>query len=336
LVPDDQRPRWAAHAESILRDDGIASPAVIVTSAITGEGVDVLRAELRERIGARRAALDRLDADLRTVAAELGTVPQAAVADRRARRDLAAGLGASAGTGVIGDAVAAGYRHDAARRTGWPFARWVLRFRRHPLQALRPRATLGTAAPPATAGPVDPARLRLAVKEYADARTGAVPAVWARRMREVVSAEAETLAPALSTAVTGAARHAVAAPRWWGAAGRVQWALAIAAIVGAVWLAGLAVLGYLRVPTDGLAPKLGDWPLPTLLLLGGLVVGIVAAWLGRVVAGIGARRRRRRAVADVEDRVDDIAASRIVAPIEGELERWEDLRKDVAIVAGAQ
>lgn len=334
LVPTEQHPQWVAHAHSVLRNDGLDSPVVIVTSASTGEGIDLLHDALRERIAARKAALDRLDADLRTVAVELGPVPPVLPAKRGVRRELAAGLGASAGAAAVGDAVAAGFRHDAARHTGWPFARWLLRFRRHPLRALRPRETFGVGAPPATAGPVDPARLRLAVKEYADARTGTVPPVWARRIRDVATAETEALAPALSAAVTGTARHAVAAPRWWGAAGRAQWALAAIALAGGLWLAALAVLGYLRVPTDGLAPKVGDWPIPTLLLLGGMAAGIAAAWLARLVAGIGARRRRRRAVAEIEERLDDMAGSRIVAPIDAELERWEDLRTDLALIAG--
>ena len=147
LVPKADWARWVKHAAAILRDDGIASPRIFVTSAVTDEGLDALRGALRERIAARDAALHRLDADLRTVAAAFGPVPAAPRrGDPKAQRTLTAGLAAAAGAGVVGQAVAAGYRHDAARRTGWPFARWVLRFRRHPLRALRTRTTSDTAA----------------------------------------------------------------------------------------------------------------------------------------------------------------------------------------------
>jgi GTP-binding protein EngB required for normal cell division len=335
LVPATDWSRWRQHAASILRDDGIGSPNLFVTSAVTGEGLDTLRGALRERIGARDAALHRLDADLRTVAASFGSVPAAPrKGDPRAQRALSAGLAAAAGAMVVGEAVAAGYRHDATRRTGWPFARWVLRLRRHPMQALRPAAPSRPAASPPTAVPVDPARASMAVKEYADERSGSAETVWSRRAREVAAADGAALIPRLSAAMTGAAHAATSPPRWWGVVGWLQWVLAASAATGAVWLAVLAVFGYLKVPTDALTPRLGEWPIPTLLLLGGALAGIIVAWVARPIAALGGRRRAGRAVRDVERRVAELASEHVIAPLEEELRRWERLRESIAAVGG--
>jgi len=334
LVAAADRERWTAHAVSTLRSDGFANPAVLVVSAVTGEGVAPLRREIRSRIAARDVALRRLDADLRTVASACGDIPEPPPAGALAERKLAEGLATAAGAGTVGAAVAAGYRHDAARKTGWPFARLVLRLKRHPLRALRPMQTFGTGAAPATAVPIDRDRLSLAVKLYADARTGAIPTAWSRRARSAAATDLETMAPALSSAVTAAARSAIAPPRWWGVVGRLQWTLAAVAAAGAAWLAALAVLGYLKVPTDGFIPRLGEWPIPTLLLLGGAAAGLLVALVARPIATAGGRRRAHRAVRDIERKLAGIASDRVAGPLDAELERWAQLRRSLATVGG--
>lgn len=116
----------------------------------------------------RTGALARIDADLRTVAAELGELrtPPAKKDSRAGRRDLTAGLGEAAGANAVSAAVASAFRHDAALATGWPFTRWLRRFRRHPLRKLRPATSARPG--PQTAIPIDEPRLQLALKTYAD------------------------------------------------------------------------------------------------------------------------------------------------------------------------
>ena len=79
IDPSDA-PALGADLHRLLREDGLGSAAVLATSAATGGGLPALRALLVERVSQRRAALLRIDAELRTVLAALrrsvGTAPQ--------------------------------------------------------------------------------------------------------------------------------------------------------------------------------------------------------------------------------------------------------------------
>ncbi len=252
--------------------------------------------------------------------------------------ELSRGLGAAAGSSIVADAVAAGYRFDAAKQTGWPFARWVLRFRRHPFRRLQPPApppSTGTPDRP-TAIPVDRPRLDLAIRDYANARAGDLGPSWVRRAAAVAASRTDELPAVLGAAVRTVAHRAVIPPRWWRWVGGMQRLLAGVALAGALWLVVLAVLGYLMVPTEDVTPHLGSWPVPTVLLLGGAGVGLITAWLSRLAAGAGGRRRGRRATRAIEERIGEIATDYVVAPLDAELEHWEALATRLAVAAGAR
>ncbi len=335
-IDEADRTQWRSHATDLLRDDGIAAPIVVETSATTGEGIPALREILEGRIATRDAALVRLAADMAHGAVSLGAVPRPEL-DRRDRHAdaLETSIAAAAGGELVAEAVADGYRFDAIRATGWPFSRWLLRFRRHPLLRLRPPPQQHSAAvAPPTAVPVDRPRLELALRTYADGRAGDVPPRWTRRAREAASAREDELVAAVGTRITGIAAHSIRRPRWWSAFSWVQRLLATAAVVGAVWLAVLAVLGYLKVPTEELTPHLGAWPVPTLLLLCGAGAGLVLAWLTKIPIGIGARRRAGRARSALKAGLAAVAAEFVIAPVDGELERWGRIAADLDLAAG--
>src|SRR5690606_34744627 len=63
LSPEEQA-ECMADLEDLLRREGVAHPRVVATSATTGAGVDELKAILAEAVAARRAAYQRLEADL--------------------------------------------------------------------------------------------------------------------------------------------------------------------------------------------------------------------------------------------------------------------------------
>lgn len=132
----------------LLRADGLTTVEVLPTSVITGAGIGALRTELAGAVGRHTAATDRLSADLDSVAAELSAgVGSAEVDPAAVQRDsgLSAALAAAAGVPIVLAAVEAGYRRDAAGAVGWPFTRWLRRFRPDPLRRLRIGGVTGTA-----------------------------------------------------------------------------------------------------------------------------------------------------------------------------------------------
>ena len=66
-------------------------------------------------------------------------------------------------------------------------------------------------------------------------------------------------------------------------------------------------------------PDWGPLPLPTVLLVGGVALGLLLAGLGRLWARTGARRAARRARREVADRVAAVAEDAVITPVEAEL-----------------
>ena len=60
------------------------------------------------------------------------------------------------------------------------------------------------------------------------------------------------------------------------------------------WLALLAFGSYARLP-EPQPPEVGDFPVPTLLLLGGVLVGVLLALVCRWLVALTARSRLRAA-----------------------------------------
>ncbi|MEL6984570.1 MAG: hypothetical protein AAFO29_19235, partial [Actinomycetota bacterium] len=115
-------------------------------------------------------------------------------------------------------------------------------------------------------------------------------------------------------------------PRWWTAVGALQWLLAAAAITGAIWLALLAVAAYLRIPEPP-TPERWGFPLPTALLLGGLAIGLLVAAVTARVNRLGGRRRARAVRKGAEDGVGSVADELVIAPMQAELDRFNELHR---------
>jgi len=113
-------------------------------------------------------------------------------------------------------------------------------------------------------------------------------------------------------------------------AGALQRSLAAVAVIGALWLVALAVLSYLRLEDVMPVPELAGLALPTVLLLGGSLAGVVVAVLARLVNGAGARRRARRATGALRTRIEQVADEDVLAPVRAELDVRERLCAAVA------
>jgi GTPase Era involved in 16S rRNA processing len=330
----------------LLERDGIPHAAVLATSATSGTGIDELRQRLANAVAGRTMARARLAADVRAAAQALaehvGGAEDVRVDD--ARDELVDALAASAGVPTVVDAVERDYRMEAASHTGWPFTRWVHRLRARPLRRLRlgdqsvevsrtdVRSVIGRSSlPPPT--PAARSAVALATRRVADRAGADLPTPWADAVERAAAPTDAALADSLDRAVVGTSLH-MPAPTWWRVVGVAQTLLALAALVGLLWLGLYVVLGWLQLDTvvpD--APAVGVLPLPFVLLAGGLLVGLLLALVSAWLAGIGARRRGRVMDRRLRGAVATVADEEILAPVRRVLERHAATREALARAA---
>lgn len=309
-------------------DDGVPKPSVISTSVAAGDGLDALQDLLVASVTERRAMTQRLEADLRGVASGLMPDGDGAGLSKGERRRFVERLGHAAGADAAGAIVDAQHRHDARAATGWPAAKLVSRWRRrHPIADL-PRVTASRAAG---------SEVELALRDVAEAAGDGLAAPWPRALRDVAAGHAEGLRGELTALTNRTARDAIGRPRWWTAVRGLQHGLTAVAIAGALWLLGAALLGgFFQLDTEPLlidTPGL-DWiPLPSLMVLGGLLLGLLVGLLARIPTAVAARRRGRRVRSRLLRRIERHADASVLADLDEVLvdrRRLHDLLRIVA------
>ncbi|MET3903577.1 GTPase [Paenarthrobacter sp. 4246] len=313
--------------EGILERDGLGAVRVVGASAITGDGVPAVRAAIRNVVVQREATTRRLAADVVKAGAELAHASgegEAHGITAGAKSRLASELATAANVPVVVDAVQRSFKRESARRTGWPVTRWLLRFRPDPLRRLnlrredtRPELSR-TSLPPA--GAPERARTDAAVRDFADEASAGAPGPWRAAIRAVARDGREQLPDALDQAIAGTDLKAAQRPLWWSLFNTLQWLAFVLAVGGLGWLGVLAVLGYFQMPVPEV-PRTEGWPWPTLMVAGGVGLGIVLAITGRILGGWAARVRASGAAKRLKAAVASVAEQRVVEPVEVEITR---------------
>ena len=319
------RKRCMLDLERLLQSEGLGEVPVFGVSALTGEGLGSLRAALGRKVTERHAAVERLDADAAAAAQRLGRSCHGGGRPGRIEKPLRAALldsmAAAAGVDTVASAVAKAHRHRAAKKVGWPFTRWLRRLRPDPLARLHLGASTSggrTSLPAPT--PVQRAQIETSTRSLVDGATGTLSDPWPDIFRRSVFEHIGALPGRLDRVVTGADLEE-REPRWWSAASALQYALALVALAGLIWLTVLFGVAWLRLP-DPPTPEIERIPLPTLLLIGGALLGILTSFAGRLVARVGAARRARSVRRRLRKGVDQLAEEEIVAPLEKELDDY--------------
>ncbi|CCG01089.1 GTPase [Blastococcus saxobsidens] len=318
-----------ADLRGLLDREGLAATPLLAVSARTGTGLAELRGELARRVGARRAATERLLADVRGSAAELAAhcPEEEAGGSRRWGRPVAGGsvpgevvddltdaLAAAAGVPTVTAAVERSTRRAGTGRTGWPVLRWTRKLRPDPLGGLHLGDERARTSLPA-AGAVERARMATAVREARDAAADGLAPAWRDELRRTAEVSEDRLADALDRAVGGTGLGSDRVPLWQRAAGGLQWLLLATALVGALWLLLLVGLGFFRLDDVVPLPRVEGLPLPTLLVVGGLLAGALLALVARPFVGLRARRRARAADRRLRAAIRGVAEEELLAPM---------------------
>ncbi len=340
-VPEDRRDAMVDDVRRLLDADGLAGVPVHAISARHGLGVDALRGEIAGRVAAKKQTRTRLEADLRASATRLseasGPGRTRALSERRVA-DLEEALAESAGVPTVVAAVEKSMRLRAGRATGWPLVSWFSKLRPDPLKRLHldlgsaGKALTGTSRTslPQTT-PVQRARVDTEVRALADEASSGLGRPWVESVRRSSTSRLGDLGDRLDAAMASTDLGVEQVPRWVGAVRLVQWVLITAALVGGAWLLALGVIGWMQLP-ELPTPSVGVVPLPTLLLVAGVLLGVLLALLSRALVGISARRRADAADERLREAVHAVATELVVEPVARELQAHATLREQLGRV----
>lgn len=336
--------------------------APIAVSARTGEGVDVLRDLLAQVAAAKSLSLQRTDAQLHATASQLrtyaggeGTVLAGAYA-LEAEQKLVKACYASSQAEQVLEAATASYRRAAGQRTGWILTRWMSRLKADPLRRLhlgqqdetksaskaeKSAGMLGSDsenAPELVASSLPPlsaaqkAGMANAVRQYSKQMAARVDEPWKRSMKEAALSREVELPELLERDMVridyGLGR--TRAP--WVIFNALQWIALLSALVGVGWLTLISGMAYLQIQLPPApTPEGSPVPLPTLLLLLGILLGIASAGVSRLLTAMGSRYYARKLRGRLQTGVEKAVQSCVVAPVQQEAKRLNAYRKALDI-----
>ena len=336
--------------------------APIAVSARTGEGVDALRDLLAQVAAAKSLSLQRTDAQLHATASQLrtyaggeGAVLAGAYA-LEAEQKLAKACYTSSQAEQVLQAATASYRRAAGQHTGWILTRWMSRLKADPLRRLhlgqqdetksaskaeKSSGMLGSDsenAPELVASSLPPlsaaqkAGMANAVRQYSKQMADRVEDPWKRSMKEAaLSREAEL--PELLERDMMRIDYGLGRTRApWVIFNALQWIALLSALVGVGWLTLISGMAYLQIQLPPApTPEGSPVPLPTLLLLLGILLGIASAGVGRLLTAMGSRYYARKLRGRLQTGVEKAVQSCVVAPVQQEAKRLNAYRKALDI-----
>ena len=336
--------------------------APIAVSARTGEGVDVLRDLLAQVAAAKSLSLQRTDAQLHATASQLrtyaggeGTVLAGAYALEAEQKLVKACYTSSQAEQVL-EAATASYRRAAGQHTGWILTRWMSRLKADPLRRLhlgqqeetksaskaeKSAGMLGSDsenAPELVASSLPPlsaaqkAGMANAVRQYSKQMAARIDEPWKRSMKEAaLSREAEL--PELLERDMVRIDYGLGRTRApWVIFNALQWIALLSALVGVGWLTLISGMAYLQIQLPPApTPEGSPVPLPTLLLLLGVLLGIASAGVGRLLTAMGSRYYARKLRGRLQTGVEKAVQSCVVAPVQQEAKCLNAYRKALDI-----
>lgn len=334
LLNESQAQRVVASLRTLLDDDGLTNVPIFPVSAASGVGIAPLWAALEQIATLNTAATQRLSGDISAWAVEAMPPSPPAVATSIQQGKLVEQVSAAVGVNAIADDVAAAYRKRSGETTGWLLTSWVSRLRPDPLRRLRVEGNkdfpVRTSLPPMSA--VNQAVLSTAVREYSAGLGGGLPPAWREELTSVTRQAVTGLPDALDRKV-GSIPYRAEPSWWWGAANALQWVAALVTLVGVGWYLVAWASAALGLPIIHIT-KFEGWPVPGMLVVFGLLLGLVLGMLFTLWGRAVARLRRRAAQKALTRQVEVAVQETIAAPLAAVMEQAGNLYRQLQVAAG--
>ena len=333
LLTPEQADDCASDLRRLLESEGLPDAPVLLTSAVTGSGLGELRRVLTETVSARRAAAERIEADVDAVAARFQPYAGETTPEVRAE-ELGEALASAAGVAGVGRVLQSARELRAVDYVGWPVAWLYDRITgRDPLRKLRLGSLWeelrGVASGPAAAQQAD---IHQALTALADQVGDGLPDPWPDTLRAAARSQAEDVPGALGTAIAEALPEENRVAPWWRVIAGWQGLLLGCVVTAAVWLGLILAFGVFHagqapaIFTDaGLLPWVGVM-IVAFLLLGWLTaVGCMSLVIRSAERErVGAEARMRTGVAQVTQRM-------VLTPLERELAEYARFKENLGI-----
>ncbi len=344
LLSESQIGDCVADLRRLLDSEGLHDAPVLVTSAVTGAGLGELRKMLVDAVVARQAAVARISADVDAVVARftpycgdadvtVGEIPSSG------REQLIDRFAAAAGVGAVSDALRNARELRAADFVGWPVAWFALRLiGRDPLRKVR-LGLLWRDLRSISAGPsgAQQAEIDNALTDFGDLLSGQLPKPWSHTVRTAARSRANEIPAAIGAAMGETLPADKVARRSWWLGDLWQGLLVGAAGLGALWLAAIGVLhGFgLRAGAAAGLTKLSLLP----AIAAGTIMALLLGWLTETVCMRLVRRAATREVArvmaEMRDRIAELAESMVVMPARQEISELKRYRDEFEVASPA-
>jgi len=353
----------AAQAEDCITDlrrlldsEDLNDVQVLVTSALTGGGVDDLRKLLIQTVSARRAASARLSADVDAIVNRL--MPYAADPAKSAGKEeeeeeagaartvpedtvnlLVEAFCGAAGVSAVGESLQSARELRALDYVGWPIGWLAERITGHdPARKVR-LGKLWEELRSVTAGPsgAQQAEIDNALTAVADQVAVPLPRPWSQTVRSAARSMSKEIPGALGTAMGESLPVETETAGWWRIIGAWQGLLLGCVIVGVAWLGVIVAFGVFHAARH-IPSRLFDdvslLPWIGLMIAAILLLGWLTASGCMNLVRVAAERELQRVDAAMRSRLAMVASEMVVTPIEHELFEYDRFLEDLRVAAG--
>lgn len=315
-VPEERRQAMVDDVRRLLAADGMPNVQVLAISAKEGIGMPVLRAEILRRVQSKQAAAQRVGADIAAAAGRLeaagGTLAPRDLPASRVH-DVEERVAEAAGVSAVVEGIERTVGARARRAVAWP-----------PLALLaRGDRDQEVSTEPPTVAPLDRATVDTTLRGLADELADSVGPAWATHVRAAATGRLGEVGDRLDREL-GRVDLGGRLPAWVTLVRLLHWLLLLAAVGGLAWWAVGAVQG-----TVGDQPQVAGLPLAALLGVGGLVLGLLLAIVGRALVGGIARARAEEAEEGLRDVVRGVLDADVVVPVRAELASYAEFRRGI-------
>jgi GTP-binding protein EngB required for normal cell division len=339
LLTPEQSEDCVSDLTRLLDTEGLHDARVLVTSARTGAGLDELHKVLAGTVTDRRAATDRISADLDAMAERF--VPYAGQA-RGAGLDtetedfaevppgsavvLGESFGKAAGAAGVGQALQSARELRAVDYVGWPVSWLVDRaVGRDPVRKLRLgnlwEELRGISGGPAGA---QQAEIDNALTAIGEQIGPALPVPWSQTVRDAARSKRDQIPGALGTAIGQALPGENSVEPWWRLVAAWQGLLLGCVVAGLAWIGALLVIGVFHAVHHAAAVFSDAALLPwvVVLIAAILALGWLTASGCMSMVSAAAVRERGRVEAQMRSRMQEVAEQMVLMPVKQELSEY--------------